>query len=381
MNDLDSLIIPINTSNPCGIDVRFLPENAEGFIQYTLLKDTRNNLRRQERKNVEVDQNLIIEPQNWRQVSDLGISLLKKHTKDIEISAWLVESLVRLEGFKGLQKGLAILSSLVEKYGHNLYPTIEEDEDVDSKLASIAMLGGKYEIGTLIVPLYYYTIIPTNSGDDLNAWNIRQLLEKSSATEGDLRASTLQDCDEIKNAILDIVKDDFLIIVEDLASSKEAFNKFNGLLSQVFTRNAPNLGSLDKAIGYCCSITNSISEILQKRASASLKTQEKSQNEGSNKNTLKNSSDFSIDNLSSDQILREDAIKILEILVEFFRSSEPHSPISYSLERVAKWANLSLPQIINEMMNIQAMQEYSKITGVPLLTSNNNLKPSYDDDS
>jgi len=48
--NIDSLTANIDEQNPCGIDVRLLEENSTGFIQYSSLKDTRNNLRREERK-------------------------------------------------------------------------------------------------------------------------------------------------------------------------------------------------------------------------------------------------------------------------------------------------------------------------------------------
>jgi len=385
--NIDSLTANIDERNPCGIDLRLLEENSTGFIQYSSLKDTRNNLRREERKNVEVEHDLTIDVRSWQVVKDLAIKLLSNHVKDIEIMSWLLESLVRVDKFAGLICGFDIFSALIEKYRDNLYPSLDDDEDLDSKLASILMLGGKYEIGTLVIPLYCHKIIPTRSGDDLNAWDIKQFLAKANTSEGDVRASALNDCKEVKNAIAGVIKEDFLQCAAEVGSCKAAFLKFNSSLSSVFAKNAPNLDSLDKAINYCLGIVNSVTEIVQRKTvNASIPVDDSIQksgvqanNESSDVNTASRS--FSIDNLTYDQITREDAVKLLDMLMTFFRISDPHSPISYSLERLVRWVKFNLPQIMNEIVGDSMMKEYSKITGVPFVPSTNNIDENYEDDN
>jgi type VI secretion system protein ImpA len=39
---------------------------------------------------------------------------------------------------------------------------------------------------------------------------------------------------------------------------------------------------------------------------------------------------------------RQDALKRLGDISEFFRKTEPHSPISYILQRAVKWGNMPL---------------------------------------
>ena len=392
--NLDSLLSPINTQHHVGVDVRSLSETAEGFIKYSLLKDTRNNLRREERKNIEIEHNLLIESQYWHEVKDLACKLLLLHTKDIEISCWFVESLVRIDKFAGLKIGFDILSGLIEQYGNALYPATDlDDEDIEDKLASVAMLSGKYEIGTLVIPMYYHTIIPTYSGSNLNAWVIRKYLENSNATEGDVRLSVLEGCNEIQNAISEVIREEFDQNVSDLAACKVSFNKFNSLLSLTFGRNAPNLSNLEKVMHYCCSIVNNVAEILEKRSIARQNNKEKEEKsviqdanlslKSMNQEGAMPLHNWSFTSLSAEQLVRQDAIQMLEILVQFFRTADPHSPISYSLERILRWSRLSLPEIVEEMVNDQAKEEYSKITGVPLLQKSTSInkvnQKNYDD--
>ena len=53
--------------------------------------------------------------------------------------------------------------------------------------------------------------------------------------------------------------------------------------------------------------------------------------------------------LSSDEInSRENAIKKLQEIATFFRKTEPHSPMSYTIEQVIRWSELSLPELLND---------------------------------
>jgi type VI secretion system protein ImpA len=43
---------------------------------------------------------------------------------------------------------------------------------------------------------------------------------------------------------------------------------------------------------------------------------------------------------------REDAFRALLQVADFFRRTEPHSPVSYALEQAVRWGRMSLPGIV-----------------------------------
>ena len=47
---------------------------------------------------------------------------------------------------------------------------------------------------------------------------------------------------------------------------------------------------------------------------------------------------------------REEAFRTLEQVAQFFRRTEPHSPISYQLEQAVRWGRLPLPDLIHELI-------------------------------
>ncbi len=47
---------------------------------------------------------------------------------------------------------------------------------------------------------------------------------------------------------------------------------------------------------------------------------------------------------------RQDALKRLSDVAEFFRKTEPHSPVSYLVQRAVKWGNMPLDNWLQEVI-------------------------------
>ncbi|HMW72239.1 MAG TPA: type VI secretion system protein TssA, partial [Cellvibrionaceae bacterium] len=62
---------------------------------------------------------------------------------------------------------------------------------------------------------------------------------------------------------------------------------------------------------------------------------------------------------------RDQAFKQLAEIAEFFRKTEPHSPISYMLEKAVRWGNMPLHELMQELISDDATRNrYSELTGV-----------------
>ena len=63
---------------------------------------------------------------------------------------------------------------------------------------------------------------------------------------------------------------------------------------------------------------------------------------------------------------RDEAFRTLLKVSEFFRRTEPHSPISYNLEQAVKWGRMSLPELLSELIpDERARDEFFKLAGIP----------------
>jgi type VI secretion system protein ImpA len=66
------------------------------------------------------------------------------------------------------------------------------------------------------------------------------------------------------------------------------------------------------------------------------------------------------------KMTRKDALRQLRDLAAFFKATEPHSPISYALERIAAWGELPLPALWSEIIAEDGARSSAfKLVGIP----------------
>jgi len=65
-------------------------------------------------------------------------------------------------------------------------------------------------------------------------------------------------------------------------------------------------------------------------------------------------------------VTREDALNALLQVADYFRRTEPHSPVSYSLEQAVRWGRMSLPELLAELIPDEAARtQLSLRAGIP----------------
>jgi type VI secretion system protein ImpA len=55
-------------------------------------------------------------------------------------------------------------------------------------------------------------------------------------------------------------------------------------------------------------------------------------------------------NISTTNLDRDAAFETLQTIANYFRQTEPHSPLSYLIQKTIQWGKLSLPQLLEELI-------------------------------
>ena len=96
---LPSVLSPVAGEFPQGNDPRL---NVSPTSPYFQLRDARSDARAAERRG-EYDENENSEAlRHWGKVKELSLEILQTVGKDVEVAAWLMEAMIRLEGLNGL---------------------------------------------------------------------------------------------------------------------------------------------------------------------------------------------------------------------------------------------------------------------------------------
>src|SRR5271165_3484908 len=137
----EDLLVPIPGDNPAGQDLRFAPI-------YDKIKEAR-------REDDDLNQGAW---QRERKLADhpLVIKLIQeaiaKQSKDLQLAAWLTESLLKRHGYPGFEEGLKLCHGLVENFWDHLYPELD-DGDAEMRAAPLDWIAAKFEFFLRSVPL------------------------------------------------------------------------------------------------------------------------------------------------------------------------------------------------------------------------------------
>lgn len=140
--ELEALLEPVPGDDPCGADLRYHP-----------LTDKIKEARRQEDDSAQGVWKRDLKVADYPQVLKLGSEALSKHSKDLQIAAWMVEASLHREGFGGLKQGLELLRRLLEQYWDGVYPRMDEDGDLELRATPLSWVGISLDSAVRATPL------------------------------------------------------------------------------------------------------------------------------------------------------------------------------------------------------------------------------------
>ncbi|MGA7800897.1 MAG: type VI secretion system protein TssA, partial [Gammaproteobacteria bacterium] len=249
--DLDQLLEPISDDAPAGIDLR---SDAKTSQLYYAVKDARSAARAKERNSLIDDGEERDLSGEWRPVFQQAQSLLSQNSKDLELTAWLIEALVRLHGFAGLRDGFRLARELVERFWDDIYPRPDED-GIETTVAPLTGLNGEDGEGTLIAPIRGAAITGGQSVGPFATWHHEQAIALEQITDSDKRerriaagAVTLQ---QIQQAAAETSAEQFAVLHEDLQEALEEFQQLSAALDERCGADSPPSSNIRNALQSC----------------------------------------------------------------------------------------------------------------------------------
>jgi type VI secretion system protein ImpA len=117
--DVDSLLAPIGGETACGPNLEYDPQTRA-------LEEAARGKPEQQFGDTLIP---AVEPE-WAAVADLAAELLGR-SKDLRPALHLTRAWLRMEGYGGFARGLALLRGLLDQYWDTLYPQLDPDDGLD----------------------------------------------------------------------------------------------------------------------------------------------------------------------------------------------------------------------------------------------------------
>jgi type VI secretion system protein ImpA len=350
--DFAMLLEPISGDSPTGADLR---ADGSPSSPYYGVKDARSTARAAERQIV-MDGEESANPPDWGPVLQRSVPVLAKKSKDLEITAYLIEALVRLRGFPGLRDGFRLARELVERFWDKLHPMPDSD-GIMTRVAPLVGLNGGEAEGTLIQPI---TRIPLTEGSSVGpfahtdyqrASALAQVADEQSRQKQIARAGVSLEL--FQKAVAETPPDFFVNLVADLTQCQEEFTRLTALLDEKCGQDSPPASNIRAALTACLDTVNATArEKLLVRAAAT--AAEAAPAEPGAVPQAQGNGAFGVPAGAIRN--RDEAFSLLLKLADYFRRAEPHNPVSYALEQAVRWGRMSLPEFLSEMITEEEMR-------------------------
>ncbi|HEY6528681.1 MAG TPA: type VI secretion system protein TssA [Cellvibrionaceae bacterium] len=371
--DIAAFLDPIGDDAPCGRDLR---EGSSPTSNFQMVKLARSTARSAERSNVysedgqQADDARRKIDESWRKIIELAPKILKSESKDLEVACWYLESLVRRDGIAGLRDGFELIEGLIDRFWPSLYP-MPDEYGLETRVGSLKGLNGEGgSDGALLTPIRNSII--TNSGQfrAFSFWEYQSAAETSRILDDKAREKefvrkgyTLQN---IENAVRDSSSEFLTQLRDDLVEALDSFTRFNDKLYQLCgSSEAPPSSAITNLLKDCITAITFLggNKIITETSPVDDSSNAPAESGADNNAPAAASSAAQI--ASRALANREQAFKQMAEIAEFFRKSEPHSPVSYLLEKAVRWGNMPLHELMQELISDETTRNrYSELTGV-----------------
>lgn len=355
--DIEELLQPISEEQPTGEDLR--ADDSYDSV-YFAMRSARDTARSAEKRVVEME-DAAGTPPEWGTVASLAADALRTRTKDLAVASWYTEALLRTEGLAGLRDGLRLIHGLVERYWDGLYP--EEDEDgVETKVAPVTGLSGEGSEGTLITPLKMLPITLPNTMDPLSTYHYQQAREVESIDDPAQRQAKIDagrvSMEEMEVAFRETPPETLATLMEDAEEALQAANDLHSIFDDTCGRDAPTTTKLRQAL---TDVRDAMAAMIR-RCGVVLPTAQSEEADAMEDGEAPAAaaaqgavaggtvSGVAVSAPAGAITNREEAFKALGKLAEFFRRTEPHSPISYTLDELVRRGRLPLQRLLEELI-------------------------------
>jgi type VI secretion system protein ImpA len=363
--DISALLAPIEGELSVGNDLRL---DTSHNSDYSQIKDARRSARDAERNNMFDGDNTEAQ-EHWGKIFSLAPKVIATQAKDIEIACWLTEALVRKSGFQGLKDGFTLIRQLIENYWEQgLYP-VEDEDGIETRVAPIAGLNGEGADGVLLSPIRNSFITEDAAYEPYSFWQYQQAVEVSRMSDENKQQNQIErngfSMENIEKAVGQSSNEYYANLYDDIDVCITEYQAIDALLIEFCGRSeAPPTSKIIELLEGAKGAINHIAKAKLPIVAEIIESDDENEAEqmdGQSTSPIAASANAVSTALNS----RDDAFKQLNIIADYFKKTEPHSPISFMLTKTVRWGNMPLEELMKELIPDSSSRDtYSSLTGV-----------------
>lgn len=321
--DVDQLLQPVSEEDPTGEDLEYdlefgeLERAAEGKPEHVMGDDV-----------------VPAEDPNWRDVQAKALELFAR-TKDLRVGIHLTRSTMNLEGFTGLANGLALIRGMLENYWEGVHPKLDEEDDNDPTMRVNSMITLNDRDGFLRslinVPLVSSRVVGTYCLRHVKIVNGEMSLPPNSE-------ESMPEASHIDGAFMEAELEDIQATADAVDQAAEAAAAIDQVFKdQVGTVDAPDLSLL---LADMQEIQGVMQTQLARRGVGEVEAGDAEAAPGAA---------GSVTAIKGEITSRDDVIRTLDKICDFFERNEPSSPVPLLLRRAQRLVSKGFLEILQDL--------------------------------
>ena len=342
--DLEALLAPIPGDAPQGKDIR---EDFSATSPYNRLRDARSEARDAEREQDTPAPNQDVRDPTpfWRTVREVALKTLTENTKDLEVAAWLTEALVRSHGLAGLTAGAKLMGGLAEQYWDDLFP-MPDDYGIETRVAPVTGLNGRDGNGSLMQPLYKLALFRRRQDDAPVPIYQYQQSEKASTTSKE-RGAAFEALEKDARAADSRA---FGSLYKDAWDARAAWQEMADVMDAKAGADGPSTTAVRELLSNVMDVAKRYAPAEMIAAVGQPPATEAPAEEASSEEEAPANAGPAAAAPNRRMVSRDDALRLLGEIADFFRRTEPHSPIAYTLDEAIRRGKLTWPELMAEVV-------------------------------
>ena len=279
----------------------------------------------------------------------IGQQALASRSKDFEIAAWVTEALVRRFGIAGLTAGARLITGLCSQYWDAGFPQPDE-EGLEGRASPLGGLAGGAADGTVMQPLRRLALFRRADGSPLGVYQWDQAEETAGLNEDRQEARYAAGIPRLDALVAEARLDRAYLVTTGRAVTEamEAWQAMDQAFDERFGAEAPSTRNVSNLLSRMHEVIGRLGGIEAVAPEAFPEPAEIATGGGGNGGAVATAGMVA----AGPGVLRtrDDALRELDRIAEFFRKTEPHSPLAYTLDEAVRRGRMSLADLLMEVL-------------------------------
>ncbi|MFC5458957.1 type VI secretion system protein TssA [Massilia niabensis] len=307
MFNVEQLLRPVSEAAPCGEDLAFSPE-LDAIAQARKADDP------------SIEQGAwvtTLKEADWKFVTKRCALLLETRSKDLQLAVWLAEASAKTAGLRGLGDALLVTASLCERYWDGLYP-LPDEGGFEQRIGNLAWIAARAP--QLVMEC------PVTEGTAFSMRDIEAARASGAGKIAEVEAARGRTSKAWQQALLD-----------DCTACLAALDGLEGAVDARLGVDGPSFSSARTALQNLAHFVTPAAAAAGPAPVAGAAVAAPGQPQ-----PLPAAASQGQQVFAGPIQTRAQALGQLRAVADFFRHTEPHSPVAYLADKAASWGEQPL---------------------------------------